>query len=128
MPATRSVAAVGPQQGGDGAHERGLAGAVGAEHGGDGAGRGDEVEAVEGDDVAEPLAQPDGLDRRVACDGERCDCGHAAIIRAGSGHPLTTSAEMLVRMRADRLVATLLVLQAKGRVTAAELADELRCR
>jgi predicted DNA-binding transcriptional regulator YafY len=28
-------------------------------------------------------------------------------------------------MRADRLVATLLVLQAKGRVTAAELADEL---
>ena len=28
-------------------------------------------------------------------------------------------------MRADRLVATLLVLQAKGRVTAAELAEEL---
>src|SRR5829696_731140 len=28
-------------------------------------------------------------------------------------------------MRADRLVATLLVLQSKGRVTAAELADEL---
>ena len=30
-----------------------------------------------------------------------------------------------VAMRADRLVATLLVLQARGRVTAAELADEL---
>ena len=28
-------------------------------------------------------------------------------------------------MSADRLVATLLVLQARGRVTAAELADEL---
>ena len=28
-------------------------------------------------------------------------------------------------MRADRLVATLLVLQARGRVTASELADEL---
>lgn len=32
---------------------------------------------------------------------------------------------MLGRMRADRLVATLLVLQARGRVTAAELAAEL---
>lgn len=28
-------------------------------------------------------------------------------------------------MRADRLVAALLILQARGRVTAAELADEL---
>ncbi len=32
---------------------------------------------------------------------------------------------MLVPMRADRLVATLLLLQAKGRVTAAEVAEEL---
>ena len=38
---------------------------------------------------------------------------------------MTTSGATTVDVRADRLVATLLVLQAKGRVTAAELADEL---
>ena len=57
MPATRSVPRVGPQQGGDGADERGLAGAVRAEQGGDPAGLGDEVEPVEGVDVAEVLGE-----------------------------------------------------------------------
>ena len=51
--------------------------------------------------------------------------GHAAIFRPGSGHPLTSFGAMIVRMRADRLVATLLFLQSRGRVTAAEVADEL---
>jgi len=31
-------------------------------------------------------------------------------------------------VRADRLVAALLILQAKGRITAAELAEELEVR
>ena len=57
MPATRSVPAVGPQQRGDRADEGRLAGAVRAEHGGDLAGLGDEVEPVEGADVAEPLGE-----------------------------------------------------------------------
>src|SRR4029078_1266387 len=42
-----------------------------------------------------------------------------------SGQVLTTLAARLWAMRADRLVAALLVLQARGRVTAAELAEEL---
>ena len=58
------LAAVGPQQRGDGADERGLAGAVGPEQGGDVAGLGDEVEAVEGVDVAEVLGEAVGLDDR----------------------------------------------------------------
>ena len=46
-------------------------------------------------------------------------------VRSEHGHLLTTFGGKLWHMRADRLVATLLVLQARGRVTAAELADEL---
>ena len=38
---------------------------------------------------------------------------------------MSSSGATLAPMRADRLVATLLVLQARGRVTARELADEL---
>ena len=45
--------------------ERGLAGAVGAEHRGDLAGGGDQVEPVEGVDVAVVLGDADRLDRRV---------------------------------------------------------------
>jgi predicted DNA-binding transcriptional regulator YafY len=49
-------------------------------------------------------------------------CLHAVL---ETGHPLATFAATLIPVRADRLVAALLVLQAKGRVTAAELAEEL---
>src|SRR5947208_2108949 len=42
-----------------------------------------------------------------------------------SAHQLSTFSGILITMRADRLVATLLVLQSRGRVTASELADEL---
>ena len=59
MPATASEPSSADAQRGDRAHERRLAGAVRAEHGGDRAGGGDEVEAVEGRDVAEALAQAD---------------------------------------------------------------------
>lgn len=38
---------------------------------------------------------------------------------------MSTLCAKLENMRADRLVATLLLLQARGRVTAAELAGEL---
>ena len=47
------------------------------------------------------------------------------IIRPRSGHPLTSFGAMISAMRADRLVATLLFLQSRGRVTASEVADEL---
>ena len=46
-------------------------------------------------------------------------------MRPKTGQPLATFSAKLKSMRADRLVAALLVLQAKGRVTAAELAGEL---
>src|SRR5262245_52493269 len=42
-----------------------------------------------------------------------------------SGHLVTTYRAILSAMRADRLVAALLVLQTKGRVTAQALAEEL---
>jgi len=47
------------------------------------------------------------------------------MLRHQTGHLVATFCATLDRMRADRLVAALLVLQAKGRVTAAELALEL---
>ena len=47
------------------------------------------------------------------------------MIRARSGHLMATSGEILESVRADRLVATLLVLQSRGTVTAAQLAAEL---
>lgn len=47
------------------------------------------------------------------------------ILRHRSGHRLTTLSDNLVHMRAARLVATLLLLQSRGRVTAAAVADEL---
>ena len=50
------------QQRGDRPHERGLAGAVRPEDRRHGSGRGDEVQAVEGDDGAERLAEAHGLD------------------------------------------------------------------
>ena len=81
------------------------------------------VEAVKRGDVAEAFAQAVSLDGCGAGVGEVL---HATIVRRRSGHVMTTSRrETVTIMRADRLVATLLVLQAKGRVTAAELADEL---
>ncbi len=42
-----------------------------------------------------------------------------------SGHQLATLSDNLDRMRADRLIAALMVLQRRGSVTAAELAEEL---
>ncbi len=42
-----------------------------------------------------------------------------------TGHPLSGFCGILGRMRADRLVAELLILQTRGRVTASELAQEL---
>ncbi len=46
-------------------------------------------------------------------------------MRRRSGHLLAGFCGILGIVRADRLVAVLLILQARGRVTAAELADEL---
>ena len=128
------LATVGREQRRHRPHERRLASAVRAQDGGHGTGRGPQVEPVEGDDVAEALAQTDGLDGRPAVadviDADAADVVgwegvHGPIIRDQPGHPLTTSGRDDHHMRADRLVATLLVLQARGRVTAAEVADEL---
>ena len=46
-------------------------------------------------------------------------------MRPESGHLLTGSPEMMRDVRADRLVAVLMLLQTRGRVTAAEVAAEL---
>jgi predicted DNA-binding transcriptional regulator YafY len=46
-------------------------------------------------------------------------------MRQISAHLLSTFPVRMTDMRADRLVAILLILQARGRVTAAQLADEL---
>src|SRR5580704_15695850 len=51
--------------------------------------------------------------------------GPFSIMRPETGHLVATFPVMLERMRADRLVAALLVLQARGRVTAKALAEEL---
>jgi hypothetical protein len=56
------VAAVGPNQGRDNTHKRGLAGAVGPQQGGDLPGLGDQVEAVERRNLAEALRKPLRLD------------------------------------------------------------------
>src|SRR4051794_24555905 len=45
--------------------------------------------------------------------------------RSQSGHLLATSWRMLCDVRADRLIAVLLLLQTRGRVTVAEVAREL---
>jgi predicted DNA-binding transcriptional regulator YafY len=50
---------------------------------------------------------------------------HGAILRARTGHLLTGSGAKIGNVRADRLVAILLLLQNRGRVTAAEVAEEL---
>jgi len=47
------------------------------------------------------------------------------MLQGKTGHLMATFYAKLHSMRADRLVAALLVLQARGRVTAAELAEEL---
>jgi hypothetical protein len=65
MPATRKAAGGGPQQGGDGADEGGLARPVGAEDGEHLPAFGVEVEAVEGLHLAEVLGEADGLHDRV---------------------------------------------------------------
>src|SRR3954447_2989266 len=46
-------------------------------------------------------------------------------MRPISAHPLSTFPGRIRGMRADRLVAVLLLMQSRGRVTAAELAAEL---
>src|SRR3954451_8824350 len=51
--------------------------------------------------------------------------GFAGNSAAISGHLLTAFREILSRMRADRLVAPLLLLQTRKRLTAAEVAAEL---
>ncbi len=116
------AALVGQVQRGDGAHERRLAGPVGTEDGGDLTAGGDEVETVEGDDrlvsLAEALVQPRRLD-------DRWWLVHDFTMTKKRGHPMTRFVCDDRHMRADRLVATLLVLQSRGRVTATELADEL---
>jgi predicted DNA-binding transcriptional regulator YafY len=47
------------------------------------------------------------------------------MMRPQTGHLMTGFPAKIVDMRADRLVATLLLLQARGQVTAAEVAEEL---
>ena len=65
---------VGLQQGRHCPDQRGLAGTIRAEHGGDLSGGGDEVETVEGVDVAVVLGDADRLDRRDGRrDGRRSD-------------------------------------------------------
>src|SRR5262249_26858007 len=108
--------AVGPQQGRHGAHEGGLAGPVRTQDGGHLPARRHEVEPVEGGDLAVVLREAPGLDR-IRCHADHFD-----------GRKWSSDVQFWWHyrvMRADRLVATLLVLQARGRVTAAELADEL---
>src|SRR4051812_15627451 len=48
-----------------------------------------------------------------------------AIMRGESAHRMSTLFARLLPMRADRLVATLLLMQTRGRATAADLAAEL---
>jgi len=50
--------------------------------------------------------------------------GHSSVA-VQSAHLLTTFDEKLENVRADRRITVLLILKAKGRVTAAELATEL---
>src|SRR4051812_50049758 len=45
--------------------------------------------------------------------------------RSQSGHLLATLCRMLADVRADRLIAVLLLLQTRGRITVAEVAREL---
>ena len=52
-------------------------------------------------------------------------CVHEPMLRPKSGHLLTGSPGMMEQVRADRLVAVLMLLQTRGRVTAAEVAAEL---
>ena len=68
--------------------------------------------------------------RRQPRSGQRaCVAGERRGVCVGgerkAGHVMSSSGVTLAPMRADRLVATLLVLQARGRVTARELAEEL---
>ena len=86
--------------------------------------------AEEGQQAA-PLVGRRGLRVRAWCRSPFCRlCRRVLVCVAGSMRPiiwppLATFCANLGSMRADRLVAALLVLQAKGRVTAAQLADEL---
>src|SRR3954469_23438418 len=57
--------------------------------------------------------------------GWRLSWGFPLTSAAISGHLLTAFREILSGMRADRLVATLLLLQTRKRLTAAEVAAEL---
>jgi predicted HTH transcriptional regulator len=51
--------------------------------------------------------------------------GHVAIVPTETGHPTTGFSESVDGVRTDRLVAILLLLQRRERVTAAEVAREL---
>src|SRR4051812_48267171 len=53
------------------------------------------------------------------------DCAVRYHCPRQSAHLLSTLCGIIRSMRADRLVAVLLFMQARGRVTAAEVADEL---
>ena len=52
-------------------------------------------------------------------------CGHGVTMADQTGHLLSGFSETIKNVRADRLVAILLLLQARGQVTSAEVATEL---
>jgi predicted DNA-binding transcriptional regulator YafY len=62
------------------------------------------------------------LSRRRASDGR---CGQVAIVPTETGHPLTGFRGSVSGVRADRLMAVLLLLQQREQLTAADVAREL---
>ena len=59
----------------------------------------------------------------MACPFGEMPCGSQP--RTESAHPVRTLSEMIFSVRADRLIALLLLLQSRGRMTASQVAAEL---
>ena len=59
----------------------------------------------------------------MACPFGEMPCGTQP--RTESAHPVRTLSEMIFSVRADRLIALLLLLQSRGRMTASQVAAEL---
>ena len=59
----------------------------------------------------------------MACPFGEVPCGSQP--RTESAHPVRTLSEMIFSVRADRLIALVLLLQSRGRMTASQVAAEL---
>ena len=59
----------------------------------------------------------------MACPFGEVPCGSQP--RTESAHPVRTLSEMIFSVRADRLIALVLLLQLRGRMTASQVAAEL---